>query len=46
MFNEKNITNALTQLMTWYAEDEPAITMHCLTLHGGIVSYYTYWNKV
>ena len=21
-------------------------TVHCLTLHGGIVSYYTYWNKV
>ena len=20
-------------------------TVHCLTLHGGIVSYYTYWNK-
>ena len=29
MFNEKNITNALTQLMTWYAEDEPAIMEPC-----------------
>ena len=29
MFNEKNITNALTQLMAWYAEDEPAIMEPC-----------------
>ena len=29
MFNEKNITKALTQMMTWYAEDEPAIMEPC-----------------
>lgn len=29
MFNEKNITNALTQLMVWYAEDESAIMKPC-----------------
>ena len=42
---KKDTSGEIPRYLVFFKGRDADVTIHCLTLHGGIVSYYTYWNK-